>query len=1349
MNRRNESKSRRSRASPTGRNKSRRKIAALATDIPPELTHMKPHHNNNNNTSNNNTNNNNNNSNNGESTEGQNKKLSRKLTAKYSADPEAPSFGLTKQQRLGKVNHNSKVGRAVPKCGPTPGGDSEEMPSSYLDSSQLFGHTPNGQRMPAVEESQKKAIAKPPKKRKATETEACSSPISLPFKLMSPTITSPPIASPPINHAVAPLPAPINNVGAPPPPINLRDWNNQRVLAWKENVYKPGVIKNAADRQVAVLFDGETEMKIYFVFDSDYNKVICDHSPMGNSVQLGADVCVRIDSEENVFIEATVIDRKVNPVSFQIKLKTSQMLWTTRANIRLLRPPWWEDLEDLGEQNPSLFQMSTPQVISPVPAPTPNSVFVPQQTTMIPISLPVCSSSPTPTFEKQPSFERPDTSEDELKNENVYFDSSGMSTPRCGSATPGASSQNGKDRSKQAFKKKEETRSRAQSGDSSRASTPRSPNTISKYKKGDVVSNEKSGVRKKFNGKQWRRLCSKDGCTKESQRRGYCSRHLSLKGKTMRSSVPYPGHRKGELKDGQIEWEETSHDSEYDQERITSGKLDEREAASLLVSLGNSRSGTPSSPLGQRQSPSTACGQFTPIMAAHNQSLMHSPTRLWNSPKSGNSSAELMPNMATRQPVNLVPAFPVHHHQEEATGTTYLMKKKSSPEVFVKQEQMQGENLDSGNVTIVPIVAKTGGFSSSIPGTDNGGILISAIQEKLFATLAQDDSNVSAFVTTTSTTTTSQQQQQDNGSSGSGARVQQQQPPQPAKSPLGSNAHDAYDKSAKVRDAATAAAVAAQQQQQQQQQVVSVEYIASGTPTNIATYYAPQQQHQLQQQQQQQQQQQHQQQQSPQQLQQHHHQQQQHQQQQQQLLQNKVQANTKSSNACCHYDMHPGKAAHGDVHFRQQVSTSVSNAASPLENSVSVQQQQQQQQQQHARGAVSHYQGSVSHPTPAALLPVMPVGEPAKEDAKGPAPPPEESHHVPVYRWHSLVPYLTNTGSGQSPPRQSPPSPPQQAAAAAATTIPHMESDNSTTQESTTSSEVHPPAAPTTVSHSVSEAFNPKDDYDDIDDEDDDDDDDVFDCAPDSPKKDSSTRIKRRTQSLSALSKDKDEPKSPRKVRDKEHIRRPMNAFMIFSKRHRALVHQQHPNQDNRTVSKILGEWWYALLPRDKQKYHDLAFQVKEAHFKAHPDWKWCSKDRKKSNTIAATLKQRNSRRLSSSEDIPDDSAEGLQESDLVEDSEGRMAPAEGLEAGLHPCDESESSNVAPMSAVNYIPAREMYEPSKGRSQSLSAMPHEGAGVPGQEGSHSPFKEVSRNEFNSKDRWFNPNNFPLTISSLS
>lgn len=69
----------------------------------------------------------------------------------------------------------------------------------------------------------------------------------------------------------------------------------------------------------------------------------------------------------------------------------------------------------------------------------------------------------------------------------------------------------------------------------STAATPRSQMTSPhKYKKGDIVTTP-SGIRKKFNGKQWRRLCSKEGCSKESQRRGYCSRHLSLKGSSLRS----------------------------------------------------------------------------------------------------------------------------------------------------------------------------------------------------------------------------------------------------------------------------------------------------------------------------------------------------------------------------------------------------------------------------------------------------------------------------------------------------------------------------------------------------------------------------------------------------------------------------------------------------------------------------------------------------------------------------------------------------------------------------------------------------------------------------------------------
>ena len=36
-----------------------------------------------------------------------------------------------------------------------------------------------------------------------------------------------------------------------------------------------------------------------------------------------------------------------------------------------------------------------------------------------------------------------------------------------------------------------------------------------------------TGIRKKFNGKQWRRLCGVEQCQKESQRHGFCSKHLS------------------------------------------------------------------------------------------------------------------------------------------------------------------------------------------------------------------------------------------------------------------------------------------------------------------------------------------------------------------------------------------------------------------------------------------------------------------------------------------------------------------------------------------------------------------------------------------------------------------------------------------------------------------------------------------------------------------------------------------------------------------------------------------------------------------------------------------------------
>lgn len=80
------------------------------------------------------------------------------------------------------------------------------------------------------------------------------------------------------------------------------------------------------------------------------------------------------------------------------------------------------------------------------------------------------------------------------------------------------------------------------------------------------------------------------------------------------------------------------------------------------------------------------------------------------------------------------------------------------------------------------------------------------------------------------------------------------------------------------------------------------------------------------------------------------------------------------------------------------------------------------------------------------------------------------------------------------------------------------------------------------------------------------------------------------------------------KVDDKKpdfHLRRPMNAFLIFCKRHRALVREKYPNLENRSITKILGDWWAFLPNEDKSPYKELAKNYKDVFFSKNPNFKW------------------------------------------------------------------------------------------------------------------------------------------------
>lgn len=391
--------------------------------------------------------------------------------------------------------------------------------------------------------------------------------------------------------------------------VRLKDWRGQRILARfpERNGFYPGAIKTVRrGRDVGIHFDGTDEQQIFWyndvLSDLKFVDVISDHSPSPGQTRLGEKVCARMDNESNFFLPAEILGVSVQPLSFQVKFEgagdSAEAQWVSRANVRLLHPPWFEELS-IGASgsngaNGGLAEAPTPT--SAPPNPFGSSSVAPVQSVNLPLNPPHLSFGPTPGAPSgvppfgsphgapfappslaapfgppvnppQPNFTAttPTTpqsgggnaaaaaafartsgsssskkssfgtneeyeSEDDLPKEQIIMQhvddiSETLSVASYGGSTTPRSLVSNRDGSGSGMLSP--TSSLIGGGDISMASIHMAQ---FKYKKGDVVATP-GGIRKKFNGKQWRRLCSKEGCNKESQRRGYCSRHLSLKGK--------------------------------------------------------------------------------------------------------------------------------------------------------------------------------------------------------------------------------------------------------------------------------------------------------------------------------------------------------------------------------------------------------------------------------------------------------------------------------------------------------------------------------------------------------------------------------------------------------------------------------------------------------------------------------------------------------------------------------------------------------------------------------------------------------------------------------------------------
>ncbi|CAF0938493.1 unnamed protein product [Didymodactylos carnosus] len=308
--------------------------------------------------------------------------------------------------------------------------------------------------------------------------------------------------------------------------LDPSQWKHQSVLILCDHHYHMSTIidinYSMIDIELKKPINNKLEMKLYCNFEQSLSPtptVILDNIPACSDLKLNTSVCVRIHPTNSDFVCGIIKEKHPTRLEFSVKFidgNEQQQRWFTRQNIRLLIEPWHEELR--------LFRANT---VADVVTSVDNEIEEEEKININndddeseeKLSKTIQSNQDLPNDGASSSIEST------IGVRSISSSSSSTTSSLASCAVPSTPT-TPNDYLKSSFPTPPLLIEDDSSSGDSRELQQQQHSKQQNYQKGDIFEMS-SGIRKKFNGKQWRRLCGVENCQKESQRHGYCSKHLS------------------------------------------------------------------------------------------------------------------------------------------------------------------------------------------------------------------------------------------------------------------------------------------------------------------------------------------------------------------------------------------------------------------------------------------------------------------------------------------------------------------------------------------------------------------------------------------------------------------------------------------------------------------------------------------------------------------------------------------------------------------------------------------------------------------------------------------------------